>query len=181
MNESSPNAAAGRLATMTTPSITAEQAIQALVRSGGDVYLATERLGLDKGDVHVLSAIIAADAQAGPALHNQLRTLTLLRTFQTFQLASSAVEAAISDMDGKDLGKFIMGLTQLIDRLTDSPLPTQTQNINVTEYVMSMLPPEARQAVLTLLPSTAPGSTASEPIDTYPGRPHQVSEEDNAA
>lgn len=92
---------------------------------------------------------IAADPTAAQSLNSQLRTLATLHAFDTMRLTKVLVDASIADMGPSEIGKFYTTLLTQIGSNTDSH--ETTSNINITEFVLQQLSPEARQALMTLV------------------------------
>ena len=130
-------------------SLNSTLAIDTLIQANGDAHLAAERLHVSKQE---LIAAITQDTLANETLQRQLRTLTLLGAYELFDQTKLVYLANLVDMPPKELAKTLTTLIGLLTALTQQN--TTTANINVTEVVLRMLPPEARQALEVLsLPS----------------------------
>lgn len=127
-------------------SVTAQRAIDALIALEGDKFAAAERLGISPGQ---LVAAIAADPQAPITLNAQLRTLATLKAFQSLHLASVVLDASLGELEPRDLVKLVSSLSDQLQRFTDDK--TSTQNVNITEVALRMLPVGVREAMLTLV------------------------------
>lgn len=138
-----------------TALIPAQDAVDALIAADGNLHLAAERLHVPHS---TLVASIAADPSAQASLNAQLRALTTLHTFDTLRLAKVIVEQQMAEMDPADFARFYTQLVQQVSSLTD-PHET-TQNVNITEVVLKMLPPDAREALLKLV---SPGGADGPP------------------
>lgn len=130
-------------------SLSSQLAIDSLIRNNGDAHLAAELLHVTKQE---LIAAITQDQLANETLQRQLRTLTLLGAYELFDQTKLVYLATLVDMPPKELAKTLTTLIGLLTALTTST--TTNANINITEVVLRMLPPEARQAleVLSLPP-----------------------------
>lgn len=138
----------------------AQEAVDALIAAEGNSHLAAERLGVT---TQVLVASIAQDSTAQSSLNAQLRTLTTLQAFDTLRSAKAISDQMIADLDPADFVKFYAAMVKEVASLTDDH--TSTQNINVTEVVLRMLPPEARSAMLALIGGGGDGSPGSAQSD----------------
>lgn len=150
-----------------TPNVTAttllpaQICVDALVAAEGNMNLAAERLGVKQ---HTLVASIAADPTAQSNLNAQLRALTTLHTFDSLRLAKVLIGDMMAEMEPDTFAKFYVQLVQQVGTLTDDK--TSTQNINITEVVMKMLPPNARDALMRLVSAADPAQPAlSSPLD----------------
>lgn len=139
----------------------ADMCVDALVAAEGNSNLAAERLHITP---QVLVASIAQDPSAQASLNSQLRTLTTLMTFDTMRLAQAVVGEMMSNMEPGEFAKFFTDLTRQVTALTDSH--ETTQNINVSEVALKMLPPHVRAAVLAFAQPFGP------PTGPPPGGPH---------
>ena len=130
------------------PTPTSQEAIDALIAAEGDKFRAAETLGLGSDGVAAakLTAIIASDPQANLSLTERLRTLTILATFDTLQKVKISLEASLGEIEPADLVKLFSALTTSLERLSDAKV--STQNINVTEIAMRMLPADVREAII---------------------------------
>lgn len=157
------NAPACTYACMTTPTelLPAQICVDALVAAEGNSKLAAERLHVPQ---HVLVASIAADPTAQSNLNAQLRALTTLTTFDTLRAAKAMVDAMIPEMDPADFAKFYVQLVQQVGTLTDTH--ESTTNVNITEVVLKMLPPNARDALMRIV---AAGQLGAAPTATTNG------------
>lgn len=108
--------------------------------------LAAERLHVGQ---HTLVASIAADPTAQSSLNAQLRALTTLHTFDTLRLAKVLVQEMMANMEPDAFARFYTQLVAQTAALTDSH--ETTSNINITEVVLKMLPPNAREALLAIV------------------------------
>lgn len=148
----------------------ASTCVDALVAAEGNSALAAERLGVP---TQVLIASIAQDPSAQASLNAQLRTLTTLMTFDTLRLSNAIVGEMMQGMEPADFAKFYTNLIQQTAALTDSH--ETTTNVNVTEIMLKMLPPEVRSAVLTLR-----GPDASTARDATGGTRNPLDDDDDA-
>ena len=129
--------------------LNSQLAIDSLIQANGDAHLAAEHLHVSKQE---LIAAITQDQLDNETLQRQLRTLTLLGAYELFDQTKLVYLAQIIDMPPKELAKTLTTLIGMLTALTTNQTPTA--NINVTEIVLRMLPPEARQALEVLsLPS----------------------------
>lgn len=131
--------------------LTSTIAVDALIGANGDADLAAERLHVPK---QVLIAAIAADPLAHDSLAKQLRTLALLGTYEMLDLSRVAYTASIPELEPKQLARTVIALAALVAQLTDTH--TQTSNVNITEVVLRMLPPDAREALKLLAQNPNP-------------------------
>lgn len=125
-------------------------AIDTLIQANGDAALAAERLHVPK---QTLIAAITADPLSVDTLQRQLRTLTLLGAYELFDQTKLVYLAQLADIDPKTLAKTMTTLLVLLTQLTTPTQQSISANVNITEVVLRMLPPEARAALQTL---TAP-------------------------
>lgn len=125
--------------------LTTEQALEAYMKAESNVHLAAERCRVP------LSVFMDTLAQDHIGLQRLLRTRMLLNMFSAFELSQNALSKAIPLMDSEDVAKTFIGIASVLEKLT----ATQQANVNVNihEYMMRMLPPEAREAFAIL---TAP-------------------------
>jgi hypothetical protein len=132
---------------------TAERCIAALVAARGNGRLAAERVGLltdtGVGDEVELQLIIADDPNNIDILTQQIRTHTVLQTFELLGKSMLLLSAQLGQLDAYDLSKHTNTLLQVIERLTDKN--ETTQNINVNETLLKSLPGEVREYVKVLL------------------------------
>lgn len=126
--------------------LSSETAINALVVAQGNVELAAENLHVKPAD---FVAIITQDPNAYQQLQLQLRTLTLLRAFESLNLTSLLYSDALLKLEPKDLAKAYASLLETMRGLTDTK--ESTQNINITETAIRLLPLPIRNAMLTLM------------------------------
>lgn len=138
--------------------------VDALVAAAGNVRMAAEQLGVKP---ETLIASIAQDPAAEATLNAQLRTLTSLHTFDTFRMAKMLIDNAMTDMEPKDLARFFSDLARQISEITDNK--TTTHNVNIAEYVMRSLSPEARDALMALAPALASGGSGLGVGGSSPG------------
>ena len=122
-------------------------AIDALIQANGDTRLAAEALHISR---QTLIATITADPMAQETLLAQLRTLTLLGTFEIFDQTKLVYLSQLADMEPKDVAKTLTAIAALLTQLTQNPTQSLNANVNITEVVLRMLPPDARQALQTL-------------------------------
>ena len=118
--------------------------------------LAAERLGTTKSD---LIASICSDPQGLTVLSQQLRTMTLVNTFEMLRETQLVYQASLPELDPADLAKTVVALATLVQSMTAST--ATTTNVNMTEVVLKMLPPEARRALMTLAQDDGPRSTTA--------------------
>lgn len=150
----------------------ASTCVDALVAAEGNSALAAERLGVP---TQVLIASIAQDPSAQASLNAQLRTLTTLMTFDTLRLSNAIVGEMMQGMEPADFAKFYTNLIQQTAALTDSH--ETTTNVNVTEIMLKMLPPEVRSAVLTL---RGPDASTASHRDATGGTRNPLDDDDDA-
>ena len=137
--------------------ITPEIAISALVASEGNRRLAAERLSKQL-QIHItpsnLSSIITGDPLGFESVAAQLRLSALLQTYDLLSKLMLVLNETIGDLSPKELSTTTSNILNIFNSLTSSS-QALTANVNVTEVVLKMLPPEAREAVLqlTALPS----------------------------
>jgi hypothetical protein len=137
-----------------------EQCIAAFVTANGKIELAAERLQVPP---EYILATISANPAAHQILSVQLRTMTTLGIISTLNKVHLELESKITLMDPFDLAKTY---TTLVDKLlvaTDSH--ESTENININQMVMSVLPPAAREALKQLVqePPTQVTATVVDP------------------
>ena len=117
--------------------ISTEVAIESYIKANCNIHLAAERL-------HVpITLLMDVLTQDHVALQRLLRTRLLLNIFSTFETAQTHLATAIPLMEGEDIAKTFIGLSQVLEKLTAN---ATNVNINIHEYMMRMLPPEAREA-----------------------------------
>jgi len=162
---------------------TAQDAISALVTAEGDLDLAAELL-FGRWDPKSegpppkarLIAIIAEDPTAQQDLQKQLRTLTLLQTFNTTRLVGVTVEGALDKLPGSDRAKLYTSLLSVLASLTDEHSTSfnaniQSTSLNVSEQIFRQLPPEIREnlKVLMAAPPELPDQRGEVPISSMDG------------
>lgn len=126
--------------------LTAAEALAALMRAGGNQRLAAEKLGVNTAE---LISAIASDPGAINTAQSYAKTLLVLQTLDNMQLAGDAFRAALTEMDPKDVGRSYTDIAKLLADLTDDK--TSTLNINQTELVMRLLPSDVKDAVLRVV------------------------------
>lgn len=123
---------------------TSEEAISLLIQCDGNLNLAVAKSRLPKSDF--LSLL--SDTATLSILLEKMNALALLRVFDLFNKSALVAEAALADLEPKDAVKNFATLAQQIAAITDSP--TTTNNINIADVTLKMLPPEIREAVINL-------------------------------
>lgn len=129
--------------------LTSREAIGALVLANGDLALAAERLYGTATAASRLVALIASDMSAPAMLAAQMRTLATVNMFATLNKVQRELDGKISLMEPYDLSKTYTAILDKVLAATDNH--ESTQNINMTEVVLSILPPEAREALKQLV------------------------------
>src|SRR3972149_10505675 len=137
----------GDLMTIATE-YTSYDCIDAIVKAQGNLNLAAERLHISPS---TLTLIISQDPQGYESLQRQLRILTLLSSSMMLHVAQIALQTSIADLTPFEASKTYLSLLDSIQTFTDPHTQTQNSNVNITEVVMRMLPPSARQALLDLV------------------------------
>lgn len=136
----------------------AEECVEALVVSGGNVHLAAERLfGTHPSATAWLMASIAQDPMAQSQLNAQLRTLTTLKTFDAFNTVVALLPTVIADMEPAEFTKLFGDILKHMTALTATTQAQQDPGDALTR-LMQTLPPNARRALITLISNDAPGS-----------------------
>ena len=169
--------------------LTAQDALNAIVASEGDLDLAAERLfgsaplaeelvAGEAPDTSIsvaylnktkLIALIAEDASVQQDLQRVLRTLSMLRAFSTFNLVSTTVDGTLDNLDATNRARLMTRLLDSIAILTDDHTQTinsneRRLNVNMTEAVMKNLPPDVQQAIKAL--SVGQGENEGEIIES---------------
>jgi hypothetical protein len=127
--------------------ITAEEALNYLIISDGNIALAAER-------AHATPAqLLAILSQQLPAaeLQTTLRTLMSIHLYQSVMTTARVYEAALIDLAPMDVAKTYTTLLTLLANITQNTVAPVT--INLQETVLKMLPPEIRQTVVNLVQS----------------------------
>lgn len=119
-------------------------AISTLVAAQGNIDLAASRLNTTPQN---LLSIISLDPQAKDILPIYIRTVASLYIFEALSQVRLSITAAIPDLQPYETIKAFTNLVDLLSKLTQSDAPT----VNIQEMVLKMIPPEARQALLTLV------------------------------
>ncbi len=99
-------------------------------------------------DYNTLITILTESPQAPLLLSQTMRLFTTLRTYEMLETTRRHLSDKIDDMAPKDLSTLFSSLMTTVATLTDKH--EATQNINVTEVVLRMLPPQARVALQQL-------------------------------
>jgi hypothetical protein len=117
----------------------------AVAQHDGNLYDAALSLHID----HTTLLRILTENPSSPALLAQtMRLFTTLRTYEMLETTRRHLSDKIDDMAPKDLSTLFSSLMTTVATLTDKH--EATQNINVTEVVLRMLPPQARVALQQL-------------------------------
>lgn len=141
-----------------TPLLPADVCIEELVKAGGNVHLAAERLFGNVPNAEAsLIASIAQDPLAQSRLNAQLATLTTLRAFDALTVAQNLLPAYMADLEPQDFTKFYIQLIQSVTKLTEASAQPADASSVVT-HVLQSLSPEARRAFITLTKRDAAGS-----------------------
>lgn len=133
--------------------ITTEQALDAYVQADGNVHLAAERL-FSVRVPNRLTLFMDLLAQDHVGLQRILRTRLILNMYTVFEASQVHLTQSLAMMEGEDIAKTFIGLANTLEKLTANAAPNV--NINIHEYMMRMLPPEAREAfqILTAPPES---------------------------
>lgn len=136
-----------------TPSPTAyynpaEEALRQYINADGNIHLAAERC-----NKMPLSEFVALLSEQPQALQRIMRTRALIGAFETLTLLTVELKTSIPMLEPADLLKAYTNMLSSIDKLTAAP--TVTNNLNINEYMLAQLPPDAREA-LAVLTQTAP-------------------------
>lgn len=126
-----------------------EAAVAAIARYDGDIDSAARSLAMP---AHALLQFLSTNPEAPQLIARQMRTLTLLHSYQLLDQTRNALRDKIDDMAPADVGKTYTSLITAIAALTDSHETNNT--VNYTEVVMRALPPEARVALKALMDGT---------------------------
>lgn len=129
--------------------LTSRDAIAELVLANGDLALAAERLYGSSSAANRLVALIAGDMSAPAMLSAQMRTLATINMFATLNKVQAELNDKVSLLDPYDLSKTYTAILDKVLAATDNH--ESTSNININEVVMSILPPEAREALKQLV------------------------------
>lgn len=134
--------------------ITTEQALDAYVQADGNVHLAAERLFSVKVP-NRLTLFMDLLAQDHVGLQRILRTRLILNMYTVFEASQVHLTQSLAMMEGEDIAKTFIGLANTLEKLTANQSNANV-NINIHEYMMRMLPPEAREAfqILTAPPES---------------------------
>ncbi len=117
----------------------------AVAQHDGNLHDAALSLHID----HTTLLRILTENPSSPALLAQtMRLFTTLRTYEMLETTRRHLSDKIDDMAPKDLSTLFSSLMTTVATLTDKH--EATQNINVTEVVLRMLPPQARVALQQL-------------------------------
>jgi hypothetical protein len=141
-----------------------QTAVDAIVEAEGNLHLAAERLHVSRG---TLSATIARDPSAQRSLQEQLRAMTLMYAFDSLTAAKALLDEQMSELEPADFVKFYGELTKLIGGMTDPH--ESTTNLNITEVMLSALPPGVREAVVTMIQARQKSVEALPPPASAPG------------
>ena len=74
--------------------------------------------------------------------------IAMLQVGDLLNQSALALSTALPDLEPYDISKTFVSLVQLLQALTQGNL---TQNVNVFDIVLKMLPPEARGAIQELI------------------------------
>lgn len=137
-------------------------AIEAVVGAQGNLHLAAEtlskRLGYRLQPSELITAI-TSDPTSIHTLEAQVRTYALLNAFTTLALTQAAYIASLAELEPRFTAKTYVDLLRSLHELSGTQTPTN--NIDITNIVLRMLPPEARQAIIDLTGAT--DATPAEP------------------
>jgi len=121
---------------------TTEETLTTLILSNGNIPLAAERLHIP------LSTLLSILNQDTSLLTSYLHTFSQITAFSLLGQVKIVVESTLHSLEPKDAAKFMSSLLSIIG---STPTPTsQVNQINVFDSVLKILPPEAKQALLTL-------------------------------
>lgn len=123
-----------------------QQCISATVLANGNLYLASERL---KVPPEYIIATIAQDLSSAATLRQQLRTMATVGMMTTLSKVHHELESRLTEMDPYDISRTYTSLLDKIMVATDSH--ESTENININQMVMSLLPPAGREALKQLI------------------------------
>jgi hypothetical protein len=123
-----------------------QQCISATVLANGNLYLASERLSVPP---EYIIATIAQDTSSASMLRQQLRTMATIGMMTTLSKVHHELEAHLSEMDPYDISRTYTSLLDKIMVATDAH--ESTENININQMVMSLLPPAGREALKQLM------------------------------
>lgn len=129
--------------------LSSRDAIAELVLANGDLNLAAERLYGTATAAPRLVALIAGDMSAPAMLAAQMRTLATINMFATLNKVQAELDGRIGNMEPYELSKTYTTILDKVLQATDNH--ESTQNINVQEVILSILPPEAREALKQLV------------------------------
>jgi hypothetical protein len=135
-----------------------DAAVAAIARYDGDIDAAARSLNMPS---HILLQFLSTNPEAPALIAKQMRTLTLLHSYQLLDQTRNALRDKIDDMAPADVGKTYTSLLQAIAQLTDSHETNNT--VNYTEVVMRALPPEARVALKALMDGQGQDDPTDEP------------------
>jgi len=130
--------------------VTTEQALDAYIQADGNIHLAAERT---YGDNNHLAQYLDLLSQDHVSLQRLLRTRVLLNLFTVFEQSQSVLIKGLDMMDSEDIAKTFIGIASTLEKMTASQ---QNIQLNIHEYMLRQLPPEAREAFQIL---TAPSES----------------------
>jgi len=124
------------------------ECIFAIIQADGEAKLAAERL---KIPVEQLKAIIAVDPNAPVLMATHLKALEMLDTFQLIRKLGMVVESKLPDLTAYESVKAHQGFIKLFSDLAGEQGEHMTGNL--PDAVLKLLPPQVREAVLSLMVS----------------------------
>lgn len=135
----------GQFPEVLPPQAELEAVAVAVAQHDGNLHDAALSL---KIDYSTLITILTENPSAPLLLSQTMRLFTTLRTYEMLETTRRNLKDKIDDMAPKDLSTLFSSLMTTVATLTDKH--EATQNINVTEVVLRMLPPQARVALQQL-------------------------------
>lgn len=139
--------------------LTSREAIAALIIADAHLELAADRLHITPEQ---LVSLIASDLSAPQLLASQMRVWATIKMTATLAKVQRTLDSKIDMLDAYDLSKTYTTLLDKVLQATDNH--ESTQNINVQEVILTMLPPAAREALKQII-AEPPTVVENVPVD----------------
>lgn len=134
--------------------LTADIALDALAYSQGNPAIAAERLGLESAEQ--LLGLLSLDETVHPRAQAVLRFMQLGELLGGLQHVQAELLERLERMEDRDVAKLYTTMVMAAELFTKNAAPTPNQapntQVNVTQNILRMVPPEVRQAIRVLMP-----------------------------
>lgn len=145
-------------------------ALNAVLSAGANFALAAERLNAAGYNVPTsspdtyLATIIASDPSFYGTVQQQIRTHVMLNVLKLFSKVQVALEGAITKLDPYETMKAWNQIAAQLTTLSTPPQqPSNINNFNSMEFFLGQMPPNVREAFLTLVEGDIPQDGATQP------------------